>query len=121
MEDIAQGQHSESYWSTPEFEAFKRGLWNFYLHVRAGFAKFSQSGWRAAFCWAAGLIMAKALYVAFVTHAEQHFAMPDNFYAALLIAFAMVLAAMGLRTFEKIQLGAFALEQTRRIEQQGTV
>ena len=108
---------NESYWSGPELEALKSGLWKFYLHVRAGFAKFSQSGWRVAFCWAAGAIMAKALYVAFVVHSEQHFAMPEHFYVALLAAFTMVLAAMGLRTFEKIQLGAFALEQTRRIEQ----
>lgn len=112
---------NENYWSSPELEALKRGLWKFYLHARAGFSKFSQSGWRPLFCWAAGAIMAKALYVAFVEHAVQHFAMPEHFYVALLIAFAMVLAAMGLRTFEKIQLGALSLEQTRRIEQQGTV
>ena len=96
--------------------------WNFYVHLRGLLGKLGSSGWRPAYCWAGGTVVILALLQVFVLGPAVGRYAPEYVMVQLNIATVIMLGALGLRTFEKLQFGAINLqqgaEQTRRLEQQ---
>ena len=101
---------------SPEIQAFADWIYKAYGWLRGLIARLGQNAWRPYYCWIGAsinlLVLKGAFYDLPVT---QHVYLPEYYLFAILGFTVLMLMAMGLRTFEKIQFGQIGAETTRRL------
>lgn len=100
---------------SPEMQAFGVWLANRWTNLRTFFGTLGTKGWRPMFCAGLGLVALWADKIAFVELMAARVFIPEGMLIGLIGFNILVLAAMGIRTFEKLQFGMLAIEQTARL------
>lgn len=73
-----------------------------YMHLRQLIAKIGQEGWRPTFAWLTISVVTLAMFVAFVVLPYRGTVLPEYYYNALIVALGLIIAAIGIRTVEKV-------------------
>lgn len=100
---------------SPEMQAFGIWLANRWTNLRTFFGTLGTKGWRPAFCAGLGFVALRADMIAFNDLLSMRTYVPMEMVVGIIVFNLLVLAAMGIRTFEKLQFGMLAIEQTARL------